>query len=172
MRTKLLMLALLAMSVLTSCNNTQKIENWEPVLFESVGAPFLKPPTQFIEFQGPYADGENNDGIFFTFETKNHKQSRKYLEKSIKDLVKYADNVYDLSEYTRSDSELTLEKLQEYAIDKDAIQLKGSQWGGAYHCRIGYSKDGKYFKFSGGYQVYNNHARANCTIGIYPLSHL
>lgn len=86
MRTKVLMLALLAMSVLTSCSNTQKIENWEPVLFESVGAPFLKPPTQFIEFQGPYADGENNDGIFFAFETKNHKQSRKYLEKSIKDL--------------------------------------------------------------------------------------
>ena len=172
MKHKFFILGAVAMIVLVSCNNRQKIENWEPALFESVGAPFLRPPTNLIEFQGPYADGENNDGIFFTFETKNHKQSRKYLEKTIKDLVKYADNIYDLSEYTRSDSKLTLGKLQEYAIDKDEIQLKGSQWGGAYYCRIGYSKDGKYFKFTGGYQVYNNHAEANCTIGIYPLSHL
>lgn len=172
MKHKLLIFGVVAMIVLASCNNQQKIENWEPVLFESVGAPFLKQPARFIEFNGPYADGENNDGIGFSFETKNHDQSRKYLEQCIKDLVKYADNVYDLSEYHHSDSKLTLEKLQEYAVKKSDIRLKGSQWGGAYSCSVAYSKNGKYFKFTGGYQVYNVHERATCMVGFFPLSHL
>ena len=94
------------------------------------------------------------------------------MEQCIKDLVKYADNVYDLSEYHHSDSKLTLEKLQEYAVKKSDIRLKGSQWGGAYSCSVAYSKNGKYFKFTGGYQVYNVHERATCMVGFFPLSHL
>lgn len=70
MKHKLLIFGVVAMIVLASCNNQQKIENWDPVLFESVGAPFLKQPARFIEFNGPYTDGENNDGIVFSFETK------------------------------------------------------------------------------------------------------
>ena len=158
--------------IFTACSNGKKIEGWNTSLFESVGAPFLKQPAHFIEFNGPYADGENNEGVGFSFETENHAQSRKYVEQCIKAIEKYADNVYDLSEYHRSDSKLTLEKLQEYAVKKSDIRLKGSQWGGAYSCSVAYSKNGKYFRFTGGYQVYNVHERATCMVGFFPLSHL
>ncbi len=171
MKMKSLVFGLIATVALTvSCSNGQKIETWDPVLFEYVGAPFLTQPTKFIEFSGPFADGKNNDGIVFFFETENHDQSRKYVEKCIKGLVKYADNVYDLSEYYRSGGKLTYERLQKNIIDKDDVRISGSQWGGAYRCSVAYSKDGKYFKFTGGYQVYNNHKRATCTIGVVPLT--
>lgn len=172
MKHSLLILATAALAVLSSCGNRPKIENWEPLLFESVGAPFLKQPAHFIEFHGPYADGENDEGISFSFETKNHAQSRKYVEQCIKAIEKYADKIYDVSEYTRSTSKLTLEKLQEYAVRKGDIKLKGSQWGGGYSCDVIYSKDGRYFKFTGGYGVYNNHERATCMVGFFPLPHL
>lgn len=83
MKHKLLIFEVVAMIVLASCNNQQKIENWESVRFKSVGAQFLKLPARFIEFNGPYADGEKHD------------QNHKYLELCIKGLVKYADNVHE-----------------------------------------------------------------------------
>ncbi|MEF2791876.1 hypothetical protein [Alistipes senegalensis] len=172
MNHKLLIFGVVAMMVLTSCNNQQKIENWEPALFESVGAPFLKRPTRFIEFHGPYADGENNDGVFFSFETKNHKQSFNYLEQCVKGVLKYADAIYDLSGNGRDRSKFTIDYLQQYAVDKKNVRINGSQWAGAYHYDLIFSKDGKYFEFSGGVGVYNSHERADCSIGFYPLSHL
>lgn len=159
-------------AIFTACSNGKKIEGWNTSLFESVGAPFLKQPKNYLEFRGPYADGKNNDGVFFSIKTKNHKQSFDYLEQCVKGVLKYADAVYDLSGNGRDRSKFTIDYLQQYAVDKKNVRMKGSQWAGAYHYDLIFSKDGKYFEFTGGVEVYNSHERADCQIGFYPLSHL
>lgn len=120
-------------AIFTACSNGKKIEGWNTSLFESVGAPFLKQPKNYLEFRGPYADGKNNDGVFFSIETKNHKQSFDYLEQCVKGVLKYADAVYDLSGNGRDRSKFTIDYLQQYAVDKKNVRMKGSQWAGAYH---------------------------------------
>lgn len=161
------LLLLAALPFLSSCNNQPKIEDWE--VFSNFGAPFMKQPSHFIEVDGPYVTSYDDDqdlGVLFSFETENHAQSREYVVKCIKSMEKYADDLY---EYPRRISKLTPEKLQEHAVSKGDIQLEGSQWGGGYHYMRIYSKDGQYYHFGAGYEVYNNHKRATGYIEIHPL---
>nr|DAE30292.1 MAG TPA: protein of unknown function (DUF4969) [virus sp. ct5rm7] len=164
--------ALLTLLVLTACDSGKRIEGWDTAQWEQLGAPFLKQPKHFLKFSGIYPDGADGNGRIFTFETENHKQSFDYLERCVKRLLKYADAVYDVSDYRRSRSELTIEKLQQYAVDKKYVKMAGSQWAGAYHYDLIFSKDGRYFEFRGGVEVYNVHDRADCVVGFYPLAHL
>ena len=55
--------------ILSACSNGKKIEGWNTSLFESVG-PFLKQPKNYLEFHGPYADGKDNEGVFFLSKLK------------------------------------------------------------------------------------------------------
>ena len=165
----LIALAAAAVSVLTACRSEKEIPGWNETGWEEFGAPYLKQPQRFLKFSGIYPDGADDNGRFFTFETENHKQSFDYLEQCVKGVLKYADAVYDVSDYHRSRSELTIEKLQQYAVDKKYVRKSGSQWAGAYRYDLIFSKNGKYFEFKGGVEVYNVHDRADCVIGFYPL---
>lgn len=164
-----LVVAAVVLTILSSCGSHPEIENWDPKLFESWGAPFLKQPTHFVKFSGPYEHGGSNC-LYFSFETQNHAQSRKYVEQCVKAIEKYADKVYIVPTYAYS---LTLEELRKYEVRKGRIRiLEDPQQLGWYGCTVIYSKDGDYFKFSGGYYTTSPGAKsATCRIGIYPMPH-
>ena len=158
------------MIVLVSCNNQQKIENWDPDLFESIGAPFLKRPAHLTWFEGPYAAGENDDGVYFLFQTERSRYCRKYVKRCIKGIEKYADKIYDISEYPRGNGKLTPEKLQEYAVKKGHIKLKSLRTeNNLTICDVIYSKDGQYFEFTASYRYFYI---GECQVGVYPCPHL
>ncbi len=177
-----LFIGVVAMIVLASCNNQQKIENWEPVMFESIGAPFLKPPTHFTCFEGPYADWRmDNESVNFSFYTKKNAQVRKYVKQCIKGIEKYADKIYDVSKDFRNvgsliaKNSLTLEKLQEYAVKKGVKPNPMRDYAHRvyYLCDVIYSKDGQYFMFVACYKYCGTqYLDAKCSVEVYPISHL